>query len=114
MAKRRRSTALMRRSTRYVTRSPRRRRKFTLPLAVVGGMFPTAIGVINRRDSVTAMGNFLQLGWTGIDPATNKFSLANMRYGAIPALGGVGVHMIASKLGLNRILAKAGIPIIRI
>lgn len=90
------------------------KKKFTLPIAIVAGFMPAVVGVYNRRSSATEMGNFLQAGFTGITPGTGKFNFANLRTGAIPLVAGFVAHMIASKVGLNRVIARAGIPVIRI
>ena len=92
----------------------KRTTKFTLPLAVVAGFTPTVVGVWNRRNSVADMAGYLQIGWTGISTDTGKFNFQNLRAGMIPALAGFAVHMIAGKIGLNRAIARAGIPILRI
>jgi hypothetical protein len=114
MARRSRAVAVRRR--RYFSRGGggRRKTKFTLPLAVVAGFVPTAVGVWNRRSSGQQIADYLQAGFTGITPGTGHFSVANLRVGLIPVMAGFGVHMIASKLGINRAIAKAGIPLIRI
>lgn len=113
MAKRR-SVAVRRTRTRYVRSTRiRRRPKFTLPMAVVGGFVPTFVGIWNRRSSAQAMGDYIQQGWTGIG-STGRFSLDNLRLGAIPALAGFVVHMVASKLGINRALGRARIPLLRV
>lgn len=92
----------------------RRRPRMTIPMAVVGGFVPTAIGVWARRENPTEIGAFLQRGWTGVEPSTGKFNLANLRLGAVPVLAGFIVHILASKFGVNRAIARAGIPLIRI
>lgn len=92
----------------------RRKQKFTLPVAVVSGFIPAAVGVWNRRSSPTEIGNYLQAGFTGITPGTGQFNFANLRSGLIPVVGGFMVHLLASKLGVNRAIARAGIPLVRI
>lgn len=86
----------------------------TLPIAVVAGFMPTAVGIWNRRSSGTEIGNFLQRGYTGIEPGTGRFNFANLRLGAMPALAGFVAHAVASKIGVNRVIAQARIPFIRI
>jgi len=89
-----------------------RKKQFTLPLAVVAGFIPPAVGAWNRRSSPTAMGNYLLAGFTGID--NGKFNPAALRYAALPIMGGFVAHKVASMIGINRALANARIPIIRI
>lgn len=106
-------------TTRRRRRSPfrrayRRARRMTIPMAIVGGMIPVATGLWNRRESATEMGAYLQRGFTGVEPGTNRFVFSNLRLGAIPLAAGFFVHVIASKLGFNRALGRAGLPLIRI
>jgi len=90
-----------------------RRKRFTIPLAVVGGLIPVGVGVWNRRSSGTEMANYLQAGFTGITPG-GGFNVANFRQGLLPVMAGFIVHSIASKLGLNRALGRSGLPIVRV
>jgi len=102
--------------TRYV-RAPRRRgggKKFTLPVAVIAGLVPTVSGVYARRSSLTEMGRFVTQAWTGYDPGGSGWQASYLRWGAMPALLGFAAHGLASKLGINRAIARAGIPIFRI
>jgi hypothetical protein len=86
----------------------------TIPLAVVAGFVPVAVGVWNRRASGTAVADYLQAGFTGITPGTGQFNLGNLRLGLMPVFAGFICHTIASKLGINRAIGRAGIPFIRI
>ena len=88
--------------------------KMTIPLAIVAGLVPAVVGVWNRRSSGQAVSDYLQQSFTGITPGTGAFNLANLRGGLMPIIAGFGVHMVASKLGVNRAIARARIPFIRI
>lgn len=110
MAKRR---ALVRRRS-FFSRRPRAKAKMTIPLAVVAGFVPTVVGVWNRRSSGQAVADYLQSGFTGITPGTGQFNLANLRAGLMPIAAGFMVHKIAGMLGINRAIARARIPLIRI
>lgn len=92
----------------------RRRQRFTIPLAIVGGMLPVAVGVWNRRSSSTEMGNYLQAGFTGISSGTGTFDFANLRQGLFPIMAGFVVHTVASRLGINRALGRSRLPVVRI
>lgn len=107
--------------TRTVTRyrRPKRKhskRKFTLPLAVVAGFAPGATFAYTglKAGGVTGGMNNLAYAYGGFDAGTGKFNMAGLYRGTIPAVGGFIIHMIASRLGVNRALASAGIPILRI
>jgi hypothetical protein len=90
------------------------KQKLTIPLAVVAGFIPAVVGVWNRRGSSQAVADYLQAGFTGITPGTGQFSFSNLRAGLLPVVAGFGVHMVASKLGINRAIGRSGIPFIRI
>ena len=92
------------------------KKKFTLPLAVVAGFAPGATYAINgfKAGGVTGGLNNLAYAYGGFDAANGKFNMAGLYRGTIPAVGGFLIHMIASRMGVNRALASAGIPIIRI
>lgn len=99
-------------------KSRRSKRSVALPLTIVSSLGYVAgntYGDIKRNglETGTAMffGNF-----TGFRSAPNQpqWDASRLKYGLIPMLLGVGVHKVASKLGLNRALASSGIPWIRI
>lgn len=93
-------------------RAVRSKAKMTIPLSVVAGFVPVAVGVWNRRSSGQAVADYLQSSFTGV--SNGQFSFANLRTGLLPIVAGFGVHMIASKLGINRAIARAKVPFIRI
>jgi hypothetical protein len=91
----------------------------TIPLAVVAGfaapMGRTIDGFKNGggiRGGVTALSNCM----LGIDPyaARIEWHPGLMQNGAFPVLLGLSVHWMAGRLGVNRMLARSGIPLIRI
>lgn len=90
------------------------RTRFSLPVGIIAGFLPVATGVWNRRSSSQSMGDFLLSGFTGFTPSTGQWNPANLKNGLLPVTAGFAAHMIASRLGINRALARAGIPIIRI
>jgi len=84
-----------------------------MPVAVVAGFWPTVQGVYNRRASGQAVADYLQAGWTGISP-NGGFNVANLRVGLIPVLAGFVVHKLAGMIGVNRALAQARVPLVRV
>lgn len=108
------------------TKKQHSKRKFSISLAVVGGMLPGIIDTIGNGKAhgwtVAAQGspdNALAVfvrDYTGIlidrGPAGVGWSLAAMRQGAMPLLGGIVVHKLANRLGINRAIRQAGIPFI--
>lgn len=90
---------------------------FTLPLAVIGGL---AAGVAPAIQSAMS-GDFnlaardLLYSYTGIG-IDNQFSLEGLKRGLIPLAAGVLIHKFVggSPINVNRVLANAGVPFIRI
>lgn len=89
----------------------------TLPLAVIGGLVPMGVDVLGayRVGGVQTALEHVSLCTTGYDPSDGKMKLDfafKKLYG--PLLAGFLVHKVAGKLGVNRALAKAGVPILRV
>lgn len=89
--------------------------KFTLPLAVVGGFVPLitkgmedyrAGGIAGLQNTIPAI--------TCYSPANKKFTFAQAHRGIIPIMVGFGIHKVATMVGLNRVLAQARVPFLRI
>lgn len=91
--------------------------KMTLPLAVIGGMVPAAYDVLAgyRANGFDGAMGHVALVTTGYDTGDGKFKpmyAIQKLYG--PLLLGVLVHKAAGKLGVNRMLASAGVPLFRV
>lgn len=127
--KRRRSNPVPRRRNR---KNRKRSNSFTLPLAptlgVVGSLWHPlfgwekwgwdgAMGYIEREDYAGAVKDFTRISLmqlTGVDPeGIYPFGMF-LGEGWIPLIMGGLVHKVASLLGLNRMLGRAGVPVIRI
>lgn len=91
----------------------RTKKQFTLPLAVVAGFVPAITGVWQRRQSATEITDYLRSSFTGIQ-ADGSFNFGSLRTGLMPIVAGFLVHMVAGRIGINRAIARAGIPFIRI
>lgn len=102
--------------TRYVRRGYRRSKGMTFSLAVIAGLAPAAYRAYEgfTTDGIRGAAYRLSNDFTGFDPYQRKWNPWEMKYGLLPALLGIGVHKVAGKLGINRALAQAGIPFIRI
>lgn len=101
---------------RYAKRKTRRKKGFTLPIAVLAGFVP---GVANAFDAmqtygVKGMGVQVSRDYLGFDPQTNKWYPGLMWGGTFPLILGIVVHKVASVFGVNRALGRANIPFIRI
>ena len=93
-----------------------RRSKFTLPLAVVAGFAPGASRTIGHFQNGGVQGGLNELSriYIGYDRDSGQFQPWLLRYGLYPVVAGVLIHKVAGLLGVNRMLARAGIPFIRI
>lgn len=94
----------------------RKKRKMTLPLATIGGLavglWPTAEALLAGQPGI-AMIRFAR-GWFGFDPVSKTWDPRRMMEGVGPALMGGAVSYGASKIGINRRLGQAQIPLLRI
>jgi len=102
---------------RYFPRLKRRggKQKFTMSLAIVAGIIPGLSQLWEaRKYGMGQIGRVAARDYIGYDPDTKKLTSTFLGYGLYPLLAGLGVHMIAGKIGVNRMLARAGIPLLRL
>lgn len=92
------------------------KRKMTVPLLVVAGMAGPAADVayIVRYEGIGTAGYHLVKVFTGYDTRTRQWSYQELYKGLIPVMAGMAGHMLATKLGINRMLSRWGIPYIRL
>jgi hypothetical protein len=92
-----------------------RKHGMTLPLAVLAGFAPLALNALKdyRDGGVPVMGKGLVLRTTGMNTETGKWMPEYLVQGMGPVVAGILAHKLASKLGINRALAGAGIPLLR-
>jgi len=89
----------------------------TLPVSIVA---PIATELGQRVWPYVAKGNLggamsvLTQDYTGYHIEGGDWELKRMKNGALPLLVGVLVHKVAGQLGLNRAIARSGVPWIRI
>lgn len=99
----------------------RRRRSFTIPVAPVAG---GAIGLVQGPLGGSVIGDVMKGSWgdatkqfivnySGFNAFSNKWEPSQAK-GLWGLLIGTGIHVVASKLGLNRALGAARVPLIRI
>jgi len=109
----------VRRNTRVVrmrSGGPRRASKMTLPIAVILGFVP----LVSQGVSLVRSGGFeaLSLLPSALIPfnfQTRRIDSSGLSQGLYPILAGLAVHkFIGGGLGVNRALAAARIPWIRI
>lgn len=94
-----------------------RRKQFTLPVAAIAGFAPIAIHTYQGFKAGGLAGglNDLSAYTTGYVPVDNKWKAAHLVEGMTPVIVGGLVHKyIGGRLGVNRMLASAGVPVIRL
>lgn len=88
---------------------------FKLPIAVVAGFIPGVWRVTSKMGAgFNTMANEAGRVYLGYDSWTGQFNFGAMKFGTLPIILGIVLHKVASRLGVNRALASAGVPIIRI
>ena len=95
----------------------RRKAQMTMPLAVVAGFVPPArIIWAESRGSRGLEGGAVAASriFIGYDQNNSRWDFTQLQYGFGPILMGFGIHKVAQMVGLNRALAAARIPFIRI
>ena len=110
---------------RSVYRSIRRRASgIRIPIAAVAGFLPLGGMMIDvarnpdvygAKNALTAMGVQASRSLAGIDPRNGQFNAAWLGTGLFPIIAGLLVHkFVGGKLGVNKMLAASGIPLIRL
>lgn len=94
----------------------RSRKKFTLPVAVIAGFLPGVGASISDFQTYGMKGatTMMSRRYIGFDPQSNTFRPGMMWGGTFPLLLGLIVHKVAVIMGVNRALASAGIPFVRV
>jgi len=92
--------------------------RFTLPMAIIAGFAPAAVGTIAGYKTYGINGALSELAkmFTGFDPYNPGlgFRFDSMKRGLVPVMAGMLIHKLAARLGVNRMLSSAGVPIIRV
>ncbi len=102
----------------YFARRAHHKTKMTIPLAVVAGFAGPVTRIVQSGMSggIKEGANEASRILLGISPFESRVTWQPylMRYGALPIVTGLLVHKAAGMLGINRMLARSGIPLIRI
>jgi len=94
----------------------RKRPQVTMPLAVLAGFLPPGRiiyreGLAGGIEGGVAATSRIFLGY---DSNRGIWDFNQLQYGFGPVLVGFGIHKVAQLVGINRALAAARIPFIRI
>lgn len=109
----------IRRRTRYISRPRRRARsKMSIPLALVAGVSVPIVEVVSHiKNGAQGQNGYMDVAqriFTGSSPAYPGFNTFWFKWSYYPVLAGFLAHWIAGKTGVNRMLARSGLPLIRI
>jgi len=98
-------------------RNGRKKNGFSIPIVIVGPIaynIAQRIDEINRDVSWAEVMDRLQYSYTGYSTVHKNFKWDRLSQGALPLAVGALVHKLAGRFGVNRALASAGIPVLRI
>lgn len=89
-----------------------RRGRARIPLAVIGGFVPLGLNVLNgfKTSGINGAGFELVRGTTGYNTQAGAWEWQALVRGMGPVLAGILVHKVANRLGVNGMLARAGLP----
>lgn len=101
------------------TKKKHTKKKFTLPLAILAGFMPAVADVQKNVNSFGGWGGsalHTGAGLIGYDTVSGTYrGWSQAKYAGTGGIVlGFIVHLLASKFGVNRMIARAGIPFIRI
>lgn len=92
--------------------------KFTLPVAALAGFAPLVKGAYDGYQSGGFNGALAEVSvaTTGYNPIYHNWNLTwALKRGWLPIIAGIAVHkFVGGRLGVNKMLARAGVPIIRL
>jgi len=86
----------------------------TFSLGIIAGLAPgitRSFGVFQASGAQAAANEALAI-YSGFDPVTRRWTVANMNFGLMPLIAGLLVsRFVGGSLGVNRILGRSRIPI---
>jgi len=93
-----------------------RRKNMTLSLAMIGGFVPTALFGLQTMKEQGPEGGLkaVTMRLTGYNAWVGNWYFSELLRGWTPILAGMFAHKVANRLGINRALSRAGVPLIRI
>jgi len=94
----------------------RKKPQMTMPLAVVAGFVPPGLTIYREglTGGVEGGARAASRIFLGYDSIAGRWDFQQLQYGFGPVLMGFGIHKVAQMVGINRALAAAKIPFIRI
>jgi len=101
---------------RFVSKRHHKRAGMTVPVAMLAGFAPLGVAAMDgyKYNGWTGVGKRVSLGLTGYNTEDGKWYPSEMVKVTAPIVAGILVHKLAGKLGINRALAGAGVPFLRV
>jgi hypothetical protein len=102
--------------TRFMAKRSHKRPGMTVPLAMIAGFAPLGAAALDgwQYNGVSGLAKRVTMGMTGYNIEDKKFYPMEMARVTGPIVLGVLIHKLAGKLGINRALAGAGVPFLRV
>lgn len=98
--------------------------KPTIPLAVVMGLAPGVGRAIDGYNAEKGGGvasglrgasNWMIRAYTGYDIPGQGWNFGELKVGLLPLILGIAIHRgVGGMLGVNRLLARTGVPLVRL
>ena len=101
-------------------RAARRAKSMTVSLGILAGLAPTAAFAIEGarlpgdQGGLAEAAHRVTMRLTGYEWKNNVWSFGELAKGWMPLLAGGLAHKLAGQWGINRAIARAGVPFIRI
>ena len=98
-------------------RTYHRATSMTIPLAPLAGLGVGIAGPVSQLLSGHYEEAAKSFGYryTPFNPYTGKLDFTGMSKGLLPLVAGLAVHkFVGGKMGFNRMLAQAGVPLLRL
>jgi len=98
----------------------RKRNSFTIPLGIIAGLGPTAafayqgFKIPGDQGGIVEAAHRVTMRLTGYEWKGNVWNMNDLLAGWGPLLLGAIAHKAANRFGINRMIAAAGIPVLRV
>lgn len=93
-------------------------RKLNIPIAIIGGLAAGLADPVGRilDGNLSGAMKLVSMRYTGFNPEDGKFYIEALKKGVVPLIAGILIHKFVggAPLNVNKALANAGVPIIRI
>ena len=101
---------------RFMSKRHHKRPGMTVPVAVLAGFAPLGVAAIDgyKYNGAKGLAKRVTLGMTGYNIEDGHWYPTEMAKIAAPIVAGLVIHKLAGRFGINRALASAGVPFLRV